>query len=76
MTDAERQKDGERTDILRENGETERGSGGREGIRDGEKKKEADRQAWGSGDREGNNFSSLWVREWAGSLPGMTHTPD
>ena len=44
MTDAERQKDGERTDILRENGETERGSGGREGIRDGEKKKEADRQ--------------------------------
>ena len=56
MTDEERQKDGE--DILRENGETERGNGGREGIWDGEKK-EADRQTWAKGDREGNNFSSL-----------------
>lgn len=35
MTDEERQKDGERTDILRETRETERGSGERE--RDGEK---------------------------------------
>lgn len=58
MTDAERQKDGEeRTDILRENGETERGSGGREGIRDGEKRR---RQTDRHGAREiGKGITSL-----------------
>lgn len=48
-TDEKRQKDGEQTNILRENRETERGNGGREGIRDGEKRR---RQRDRHGERE------------------------